>query len=576
MDKVVWIYIGCFVGFFVLLYVKAYFDRKQRKKIFYWKIKENWGKASDREYTFEAMDKLTHYFYLKEHEEFVIDDITWHDLDMDRVFRQMNQTHSSIGEEYLYNLLRTPCFDEKELKIRDAIITYLTEDEEKRMQIQEIFGNIGRTRNVSVIGYLTQFEELHVRNPLRYVAHQAALILAVVSLFVYPPLGIALIIGALGWNVSSYYKEKREIDVYLEAFTYICNVLNKAYLFENIDSGLLEPYAARIVKKAEALKNFRKGRFLLKAGGDLSGGLEDIIMDYARILLHVDLQQFNKMLQELFIHKEELMSLYEDMGYLESMISIASYRKFLGTYAVPEFNHEQQKSYIDARKMVHPLIENAVSNSVSTQRGVLLTGSNASGKSTFLKTMAINCILAQTIYTTAAEYFAMPMGRVYSSMALQDNLEGEESYYIVEIKSLKRIMDASRINEEKMGHPQDVSWKNSAVICFVDEVLRGTNTVERIAASSEILNSLAEKDIYCFAATHDIELTYLLEEKYDNHHFSEQVTDGEVLFDYQLRKGRATSRNAIKLLEVMGYEPEIIRRAQARAKHFMESNDWKM
>ncbi len=569
MDSVVWVYIGCFFGFFVLLYVKAYFDRKQRKAQFYSKIKGNWGKASEREYTYEAMDKLTHYFYLKEHEEFVIDDITWHDLDMDRVFRQMNQTHSSIGEEYLYNLLRTPCFDEKELKLRNTMIDYLSKDEEKRMQIQEIFGNIGRTGKVSVIGYLTQFEELEVRNPWNYVAHQVALIIAVSSLFIYPSVGIVLIIAALGWNIASYYKEKREIDVYLEAFTYICNVLNKAHLFEKIDAGLLAPYALRIVKKAKALENFRKGSFLLKAGGDLSGGLEDILMDYARILLHVDLQQFNKMLRELFVHKEELMSLYEDLGYLESMIAIASYRQFLGTYAVPVFVHEQEDMHIDVQEMVHPLIVNAVANSVKTYRGVLLTGSNASGKSTFLKTMAINCILAQTIYTTAAKSFVIPMGRVYSSMALQDNLEGEESYYIVEIKSLKRIMDAAASTEAALG-------KKTAVICFVDEVLRGTNTVERIAASAEILNSLAQKGIHCFAATHDIELTYLLEEKYDNHHFSEQVADGEVLFDYQLRDGRATSRNAIKLLEVIGYEPEIIKRAQERAKHFMESNNWQM
>lgn len=562
MDKAFLVYMAFFVGVFALIYISSIVDRRTRKKQFYRRIKENWGQASDREYSFEAMDKLTHYFYLKDHEGFVVDDITWNDLDMDRVFRQMNQTQSSIGEEYLYNLLRTPCFDEKELKRRDAFIRFFQEDENTRMLVQEIFGNIGRTNRVSVIGYLTQFEELTVKSPFRYYAHQAALVLAVASLFVMPATAVPLIVAALGWNVSTYYKEKREIDVYLEAFAYICNVLNKSYHFEKVKSPYLENYSKEIVGKAEALKKFRKGSFLLKSGGNMSGGLEDMIMDYGRILFHLDLQQFNKMLGQLYLHKDELMALYEELGYLESMIAIASYREFLGQYTTPKFNENEK---IDAQKMVHPLIEEAVSNSIETTRGVLLTGSNASGKSTFLKTMAINCLFAQTIHTVAAESFSMPMGRVYSSMALQDNLEGDESYYIVEIKSLKRIMDAAARKEEQ-----------GVVICFVDEVLRGTNTVERIAASSEILCSLAEEDIYCFAATHDIELTYLLERMFNNYHFSEQVSEGEVLFDYQLQQGRATSRNAIKLLGVMGYEPDIIERAQKRAQHFMESNDWKL
>lgn len=84
-------------------------------------------------------------------------------------------------------------------------------------------------------------------------------------------------------------------------------------------------------------------------------------------------------------------------------------------------------------------------------------------------------------------------------MALRDDLNAQNSYYIVEIKSLKRILDAVDKDDKR------------PVLCFVDEVLRGTNTVERIAASSEILKSLRYKNVLVFAATHDIELTYLLE-----------------------------------------------------------------
>ena len=151
--------------------------------------------------------------------------------------------------------------------------------------------------------------------------------------------------------------------------------------------------------------------------------------------------------------------------------------------------------------------------------------------------------------------------KVLTSMALRDDLDSQESYFIVEIKSLKRILDEA--------------GKGEAVLCFVDEVLRGTNTVERIAASSEILKSLNRPDVLCFAATHDIELTHILEEDYENYHFQEEVRDDDIVFNYQLFRGRATSRNAIRLLAIMGYQEEIIQNAEKRALEFMKTGEWK-
>ena len=152
--------------------------------------------------------------------------------------------------------------------------------------------------------------------------------------------------------------------------------------------------------------------------------------------------------------------------------------------------------------------------------------------------------------------------RIYSSMALRDDLVGQESYYIVEIKALKRILD---VLDEEMP-----------VLCFVDEVLRGTNTVERIAASSQILKSLSREDVICFAATHDVELTHMLEKEYDNYHFQEEVKDDDILFNYLLYPGRATSRNAIKLLSIMGYDQKIISSAETSAERFLKTGEWKL
>lgn len=101
------------------------------------------------------------------------------------------------------------------------------------------------------------------------------------------------------------------------------------------------------------------------------------------------------------------------------------------------------------------------------------------------------------------------------------------------------------------------------MLCFIDEILRGTNTVERVAASSQLLQELAGKNAICFAATHDIELTYLLEGWFDNYHFEEILEDGDISFDYKLRKGRAASRNAIRLLELIGFDESVVKKPES-------------
>ena len=175
----------------------------------------------------------------------------------------------------------------------------------------------------------------------------------------------------------------------------------------------------------------------------------------------------------------------------------------------------------------------------------------------------MNALLAQSIHTCLAGEFETCFFRICSSMSLKDDVLHGESYYMVEIKSIKRILDL-------------IAHKEYRVLCFVDEVLRGTNTVERIAASSQILKSLNSENSMCFVATHDIELTSLLEDQYENYHFREEVTDGDVTFSYQLLPGKATTRNAIRLLSIMGYQEDIIQKAEQMALEFVRNSHWQM
>lgn len=207
----------------------------------------------------------------------------------------------------------------------------------------------------------------------------------------------------------------------------------------------------------------------------------------------------------------------------------------------------------------HPLLSKPVPNSGKISNDSIITGSNASGKSTFIKALAINGILAQTIYTCAATEFKLRHSIIITSMAVRDNITEGESYFIKEIKSLKRILDKV----------QDVPC-----MCFVDEILKGTNTIERIAASAAVLKYLHDKDCLCMTASHDIELTQILENKYDNYHFREEINDDGISFDYKLKNGPSQTRNAIRLLDYMNFEDKIVEDAQNLANNFTKEKVW--
>jgi DNA mismatch repair ATPase MutS len=144
-------------------------------------------------------------------------------------------------------------------------------------------------------------------------------------------------------------------------------------------------------------------------------------------------------------------------------------------------------------------------------------------------------------------------------MAARDNIMAGESYFIAEIRSLKRLLAHAR---------------RRYCLCLVDEILKGTNTVERIAASAAILRQFDTLDSRCLVATHDIELTALLEGSFDNYHFEEQVSDEGVDFDYLIRSGPSRTRNAIKLLDTLGFDKAMVRDAEALVATWERTGHW--
>lgn len=549
----------------VLLFIKGVYDKIKSERNLRQKLKDSYGQMPENVYDAGRYEQIGYYYEHQnmkhtEKNDAVIDDITWNDLDMELVFMMLNQTCTGMGEEYLYALLHQPKYEKEILTQRNRRIEAFAENEKLREDAGVILKHIGKMKNLSVFAYTDLLLGALKHNPIGDIVMLVALIVSIIlSIFVSDNF-IFLIFGVLALNMSTYFMYKNRI--YFSSFGYVTGVVQQIYKLTQIEAPGLEKEMKDLQIHLKPVLKLGRYKWLFRQGAELGGTLTDLVMDYLKMALHIDLIMFDVILSKMKAHQKDLLFVLEMVGELDADMAIASFREMKGQWCVPELyescGHEDIK--IHAQQMYHPLLEHPVTASFEADRSMLLTGSNASGKSTFLKSVAINALLAQTICTAIASHYQAPFFRIYSSMALKDNLMENESYFIVEIKSLKRIYETAN---EKIP-----------MLCLIDEVLRGTNTVERIAASSQILNQIAHENALCVAATHDIELTYILENVFENWHFKEDICDGEVIFDYELHHGRAVSRNAVKLLGVIGFDEALIHKAEAAGAYFEAHNAW--
>lgn len=543
----------------VLVYTSIRSAAERKKKIRE-KIQKEYHEPLERELSYDDYKALKNYFYgTVQKDDNYIDDDTWDDLNMDDIYMTMNNTYSSVGREYLYSFLRKPCTNQAELDRRHKIACGFADNEELRVKVQEEFVNLGVARRVGIFSYLKLIREYAVESSLiHYICWFLIALSALVVCTLRSDISIFIVIASVAFIVLTYYKKKAQIENYFDCVKWTVGMISASRKLSAMRIGFLQKELNELSAYVSSTTKITKNIFLLQTGQNMGGSLAEMILDYLRILTHVDLIKFNHAVAQIQKHYREIMGMYELLGYIESCIAIAAYRNKLPVWSVPQLARGNDYK---AENLYHPLLENAVANSIHTDRCVLLTGSNASGKSTFLRSAALNALLSQTINTSITSEYEGDFYRIVSSMSHKDSVVEGDSYYMVEIKALKRILDMAAESGEKL-------------LCFLDEVLRGTNTVERIAASTQILKSFDNTRALCFAATHDIELTSLLASYYDNYHFDESFVNDDVQYSYKLQKGPATSRNAIRLLKQMGYEKKLIEDADALTKKFEETGAW--
>ena len=513
------------------------------KKNFLRYVSGRWGKEEEDQDL--AMDEIEEFFVaMMKKKDWILDDLTWNDLDMNRVFRKVNRTFSSPGQQCLYNMLRILQFDEDELKRRDRIIHFFQHNKNQREMLSAAMCYLGKERYDGACSLLFRGSPKLPSYISWLVPMTVAMIASLISVFFVGARAIMPILICFIINMILHNKLNVHTEATLPAIAYIGKMLQAADEIAKLDYKQIDEYNdffRKCVSKCSTLK--RKTRFI---GGNMSDPLG--ISEYVKMIFLTEARSFVRCLKDVEENAAVLRVLYRKLGELDALQSVASYRRGMRQYATPQFVEEP--SYISAEAVAHPLLRNAVANSLTMDgRNVVITGSNMSGKSTFLRTIAINGIMAQTIYTTAAKSYTTSFFNILTSISPSDDLMEGTSYYMAEAEALLRMLKI--VTDERCS------------LLIIDEIFRGTNPMERVAAASSLLQYLAEHNTMVMVATHDIEITQKVAEHYDSYHFTENVTKESLDFDYTLRPGTLQSPNGIRILEYIGYPDEIIQNALA-------------
>jgi DNA mismatch repair ATPase MutS len=279
-----------------------------------------------------------------------------------------------------------------------------------------------------------------------------------------------------------------------------------------------------------------------------------VVIEYLNVFLAFDINAFVVTLDFLRKRGAEVRTLYEAIGRTDVALSVASLRAGSASFTRPQFT-DAGPLVLDG--LAHPLVEAAVPNSLLLEeRGLFITGSNMSGKSTFLKAVGVNVILAQALGTAFASRYEGPFLTVRTLIVGADSITEGKSYYLAEVLAALERLEAVREGERHL--------------VLVDEPFRGTNTEERIGAGKAYLEALVRRGALAIAASHDRELGTLLADTFVSKHFTERIDGRDVVFDYTLRDGPCPTRNAIRILEIAGFSREIVEEARRVAFRLTE------
>lgn len=526
----------------VLIFLVNNYYRKKRFKNLKVTLLKNWGKQKENEYfNFYIIKQYFENNFRKDQSYHQISERTSVDLDIDELFKFIDRTSSKIGQQYLYFKIRTIETIEK-LKKFDLLSNLFLNNEKLRVNSQLILSKLN-SQNSYDLEKLINDKPIEKPNYLKFIYASSFTSVLLIILGFFNPIFFLFLIPIFSINTIFHYKNKENVTYYISAVNQLSKALKVSKELSSFDEIKLHFSDLSFIKKVSTIQTKTEFIAFENQLTNEYALLFWLIIELLKIQFMIEYIIFYSFVDSISKEKESIDKLFQFIGEIDSAISVASLKSDKLENCEPKFTTEK---HIYTKEIIHPLIENCIANDINlSEKSLLLTGSNMSGKTTFIRTIAINSILAQTLNVCFAKEYSAPFMKVYSSIRITDDLLEDTSYYLKEVLTIKELIEAS-------------NDKNPCLF-VLDEIFKGTNTIERVSGGKAILSFLNKNNHIVLVSTHDIELTDLLvKENYELFHFSELIEKEELIFDHKLKEGKLKTRNAIKILELYKYPAEII------------------
>jgi len=478
-----------------------------------------------------------------------VDDRTWRDLNMDALFAQADRTRSTVGRQVLYHLLHAPESRPEPLLAWDALVRRMGESEPLREQVREALEPLRHADGMYLpnlfLGELPARPRLHWAFPVLALAAVAAIAVAVLG----GAWAFLVLVAVAAVNVGVQHHYRSRLEHVIAPLRVLKRLTGAAARLAKVDDPALAAETAALREGSARLAGLHRVAGYLT----LEGATDDLRATaymYANMLFLLDVNAFVFGVELVRRHRAELRAVFETVGRLDAALSTASYRAGLPLWCTPELTGPAK--HVRAEGVYHPLLHEPVANDLEVDgRSLLVTGSNMAGKTTFIRGTAVCALLAQTLFTCPARAWRAPFLRVRTMIGRDDDLLQGKSYFLAELEGIRSLVEAAAEGPQHLF--------------VIDEIFRGTNTTERVAASKAVLERLNGGEHVVLVSTHDLELLELLGPAWEFRHFREVIEEGELRFDFQLRPGTSSTRNALRLLELTGFPREVVADAERAA-----------
>lgn len=481
-----------------------------------------------------------------------LDERTWLDLDLDAVVSSIERTHTGLGQQVLYRRLRSalpwdPLGSVEQLVERFGADAPLRES--TGVVLHMAGPSLGRGLWIITRPALIRVRWWYWSFPVLALG----MLFSLMTIPFYPPALIAVLAllvlnllarMATAWQVPGLLAPMRQMGALIAA---------AERLVAAVESDRNE--AAGIRDNIKRLAPLRRIARWVSRDPFSSGELVAGVWEYLNLMFILDANALVLSAHELRKLAPVVGRVALWVGDVDVALSVASLRAEPRTWCIPMPTGGRNAEAIG---VWHPLVESPVANDVELYpgRGVIITGANMSGKSTYLRSVGIAAVLARSLNTCPATSWRGALFRVQSLIGRADDLAAGKSYYQVEADGVVAMLRHADADEP--------------TIFILDELLRGTNTIERLAAGEAVLRGLlapraSGNPHVVIVATHDGELVTMLDGLYGPWHFRETLDGGALRFEYRRLAGPASTRTAIALLRASGAPSAVVEAARRAA-----------